>query len=105
MIRFEVSETDWLTSKRYWSGLQKHFVLPDDRKKADFLDHTIFGSKRKDIGTTTVPSLSTMSEIMNEIDAELGNDDKKTTEEFDETTQTNQTLVELLEYLFFVCIV
>lgn len=87
MIQFEVSHSDWLTSKRYWNELQKHFVQADDKEKADFINHIIFESnnelnnsssnlsspKQKDNinHVTRIPSINTISAIMSEIDREL----------------------------------
>ena len=75
MIKFELSDADWQTSKRYWSELKKHFTNPDDVKKADFINGTLFESSNlntsRTIATPTIPSINSISELMNEIDSEL----------------------------------
>ena len=76
MIRLELSESEWLTSKRYWNDLIQQLSKPADTNKADFIRRTIFESpnitsplKSNDI-TTQIPSVNEMSELMNEIENE-----------------------------------
>ena len=75
-----MSKPDWLTTKKYWDELSKHFVWPDDRKKVDFINQIIFESSGQNelsnTGTITtteteIPSINTMNEIMKEIDNEV----------------------------------
>ena len=98
MIKFELNDSNWKTSKQYWNELKKQFIKPDDAKKADFIDRVLFDSSSQNISlnshalmhassvdalptTTTVatpiPSMHIMSEIMSEIDKELKTDEKK----------------------------
>ena len=92
MLNIQVSQSDWAIAKKYWHDLGKHLNQPDDTKKVDFLNHIFFESAGlnkyhsqssttpaaddKD-STTNIPSITTMSEIMNEIDNELEKTDLK----------------------------
>ena len=86
MIRFELNNSDWTTSKRYWHELKKQFTKPNDVKKADFINDTLFESSSRNAGTppdsstttthTIIPSINSMTEIMSEIDKEIQNDEK-----------------------------
>ena len=88
MIKFELSDSTWQTSKRYWNELKKQFVKPDDLKKAKFLNRFLFESSNLNntnshasSSTTTtitpiIPSLTSMTQIMSEIDKELKIDEK-----------------------------
>ena len=81
MIKVELSETDWLTSKSYWNELTKCFVNRTDRKKADFISNVLFESRHASNMIDSQPaeissvSVNTMSELMNEIDEELKTND------------------------------
>ena len=79
MIKLELNDSDWQTSKGYWNDLKKQFVKPDDVKKAHFVDRVLFNSNPKHSTTRPtpqIPSIHSMSEIMREIDKELKNDEK-----------------------------
>ena len=86
MLSIQVSEYDWSIGTKYWHDLGKHLNDPDDRKKVDFLNRVIFesaslnahNSQSAGAATTEIPSIRTLSEIMNEIDNELEKGDKKT---------------------------
>ena len=96
MLKLHVSQSDWSLAKKYWHDLGKHLNRPDDTKKVDFLNRTIFESAglnglhsqssttgsadEKDRTLTNIPSIGTMSEIMNEIDNELETTEKKINE-------------------------
>ena len=78
MIHLQVSESDWLTTGSYWKDLCKHVASPDDQKKVQFLNKIIFESsglnklsQPTDTTTTEIPSISTMNEIMKEIDHDV----------------------------------
>ena len=88
MLSIQTSESDWSIAIKYWHDLGKHLNDPDDRKKVDFLNRIIFESASPNAHnsqssatgavTTEIPSIRTISEIMNEIDNELEKGDKKT---------------------------
>ena len=93
MLNIQVSESDWTTVVKYWHDLKQHLSQSHDKNKVDFLNRiifesaglTAFNSQYSTIrGVTTtivapadvkdktkIPSIGTMSEIMNEIDNEL----------------------------------
>ena len=92
MIHLRLSESDWLTSKKYWKELSKNFVSPDAQRKAHFVNQNIFESsgiknellkaktqyKNDDVDlkediemSNIIPSINTMNQIMNEIDKDL----------------------------------
>ena len=87
MLSIQVSESNWSTAKKYWHDLGKHLNDPDDRKKVDFVNRIIFESASLNghnsqssttgAATTKIPSITTISEIMNEIDNELEKTEKK----------------------------
>ena len=92
MVTVQVSDSDWSLVLKYWQDLQKHLNQPDDLKKIDFLDRSIFKSaglntaqSQSSAGVTDVKdkanmssiSISTMSEIMKEIDNELSQRENK----------------------------
>ena len=74
MLRLELSDSDWQTSKRYWNELKKQFIKPDDVKKANFVTHALFETTTTP--HTIIPSINSMNEIMSEIDSELKTDEK-----------------------------
>ena len=94
MIRFELNDSDWTTSKRYWNELKKRFTKPDDAKKAEFINRVLFKSSARNVSsqtnppdsstttiatittTTPIPSINSISEIMNEIDNEIKSNSK-----------------------------
>ena len=105
MLNLQVSQSDWLLAKKYWVDLKKHLNHPDDSKKFSFVNRVIFESSGLNnvhnsqslsttgsLTTTTttlvadekdatnIPSITTMSEIINEIDNELEKTDKKVDE-------------------------
>ena len=79
-IHFQVSASDWLTTKKYWKELEKLSVKPDDRKKTEFVNRIIFGSAGvNQTATPEIPSISTMNEILTEIDIEAAVESPNTT--------------------------
>ena len=80
MITLRVCQSDWSTTKTYWNDLQKHFVNKSDSTKANFINDVLFASVHtSNSNTTDIPSVKTISELMNEIDEE-SKSDRKTNE-------------------------
>ena len=103
MIRFELTESDWNTSKKYWIQLKQRFTRPDDLKKAELINRTLFESSSPNVSgfdastavtthastpTTPIPSMHTLSEIMSEIDTELKNNVIETVVDINKTQKT-----------------
>ena len=78
MLRLELTDVDWKTSKRHWNELKKRLITAIETKKTQFIDRVLFESTTikvlspKDGSATPIPSIQMMSEI----DTELKNDEK-----------------------------
>ena len=74
MLSIHVSEANWATSKEYWSHLTRNNLFnKDDSSKIEFLSNHIFSSVGiVDSGdhVANIPSVTTISELMNEIENE-----------------------------------
>ena len=80
MISLRISEPDWVSAKNHWKFVKQHLTNAAAIKKANFINDCIFEAATFDVeessaATVPVPSVKKMSEIMNEIDHELTNDD------------------------------
>ena len=100
MIKFELSDFDWRTSKQYWSELKKQFINPGDAQKVKFIDRVLFESSgvsafnsHGSATTTVLPSINSLTEMMNEIDKESKDSEKHDidvkTHQQQETTEKN----------------
>ena len=73
MLTIHVSQDDWAIAKKYWSQLTLNNIFNDDSSKIDFLNKHIFSStgvtSNESVGDI-IPSVTTISELMNEIENE-----------------------------------
>ena len=75
MITLNIAQSDWETATKYWSALStnKNIKKEDTLKQIDFLNDKIFNneSKMNEVELTRIPSVSTMTQLMNEIESEI----------------------------------
>lgn len=87
MISFQLSSKDWTVAKQYWSKLKTQiFTTGNNEKEVEFIDKIVFegnpiqqNEEKVDIelSLVNVPSITTVTELMDEID----NETKATTKE------------------------
>ena len=85
MITLKVKDDDWLAAKDHWVALKAQLTDKASIAKADFIDDVIFNTTSTTLTTATtitteidLPSVSVMTELINEIDNETKMDESNT---------------------------
>ena len=104
MITLTVNGDDWSAAKDHWIALKAQLTDKASVAKADFIDDVIFSTTSTTTATgnteINVPSVSVMTELINEID----NETKMDVEESNTNTHESRTKVELDESVKkFIC--
>ena len=73
MITLKIKDDDWSAAKDHWIAVKGHLTDKASIAKADFIDDVIFNTTSASKTTATeidFPSVSVMTELINEIDNE-----------------------------------
>ena len=78
MITLQITRQEWETATKYWLDLSNNDKIKNDdnSKKIEFLNKSIFNKKKviesNDEAKVDVPSVTALTQLMNEIENDVG---------------------------------